>query len=204
MIAAVLSVGMLTACQTQEAPSPPPTSQPALTTATPEPAPTTEAAPATEAAPTTAEPVATTSEPEMDPTVLPEAARQQTEAGAEAFAEFYLGLLNHTGLHPEVGVLEEHSEQDCKSCANFEENVQQLVDDNHRNDQEALQVGSAQAVDLGGETVVFIDVDQSAYSVIDENGEVVRTYEARTGQFKISLTSGAQWKVAELQVMTPQ
>lgn len=109
MIAAVLSVGMLTACQTQEAPSPPPTSQPALTTATPEPAPTTEAAPATEATPTTAEPVATTTEPE--------AVIDTSEEGAEAFVEDWVGKLNEAYKSGDTSELDALYTPNCKSCA---------------------------------------------------------------------------------------
>lgn len=122
MIAAVLSVGMLTACQTQEAPSPPPTSQPALTTATPEPAPTTEAAPATEATPTTAEPVATTTEPE--------AVMDQSEEGAEAFVEHYISTLNAVHLRQaEVKELRALAKNSCKTCQGFADAADSVIFD---------------------------------------------------------------------------
>lgn len=109
MIAAVLSVGMLTACQTQEAPSPPPTSQPALTTATPEPAPTTEAAP------TTAEPAATTTAPEAT-TTEPEAVIDTSEEGAEAFVEDWVRVFNNAYQTGDAEALEALQTADCTSC----------------------------------------------------------------------------------------
>lgn len=199
IVAAVVSLGVLAGCQPEAKPSAPPTSEPALTTSTPEvtlePAPTTEAP-----APTSAEPAPTTEEAEAGPPEMPDEAKEQTEEGAEAFVEHYLDMLNYTGQHPQTGHLEPLGAEGCKSCRNYEDNVETLVEQGQRNDGPALTISGTNGIGSSATTIVLADIEQLDYDVLDTSGDKVRSYESRSGQLKFTLEPAEPWLVAEVQV----
>ncbi len=68
--------------------------------------------------PSTSSPTAATSEdPPLDYT--PEAWEEKTDAGAIAFVEHWIDLLNQGRLTGETGPMTEASTRACKTCANF-------------------------------------------------------------------------------------
>lgn len=125
LAAAATGLVLLAACDNQTEPAAPPTTQDALTTATATPNPTpdevdvtTEAAPTTaEAAPTTTEP--TTAEPAADdgPPEMPEEAKEQTDAGAEAFVRHWVASLDHVYAGGSADTVLALSGPDCQSCS---------------------------------------------------------------------------------------
>lgn len=131
LAAAATGLVLLAACDNQTEPAAPPTTQDALTTATATPNPTpdevdvtTEAAPTTaEAAPTTTEP--TTAEPAADdgPPEMPEEAKEQTDAGAEAFVSHYLDRVSWAHRIGDASGLERLAQPDCQSCTGLAESA---------------------------------------------------------------------------------
>ncbi|MDO5500741.1 MAG: hypothetical protein Q4F67_13790 [Propionibacteriaceae bacterium] len=127
IVAAVVSLGVLAGCQPEVKPSPPPTSEPALTTTTPAPTPQpteeeepTTDAPTTEAAATTEAPEPTSAEPEV--------AMDQTEEGAVAFVEHYIETLNAVHIsEADVDDLRELAQPSCRSCSAFTDAADEVL-----------------------------------------------------------------------------
>lgn len=100
--AAAVALAALAGCNSSE-PSAPPTSEPALTTATAEPD-----------VVATSEPVVTTEEPSEEPEV------GQSEESAEAFVEHYISVLSAIHLrNAEPEDLQALAAPGCKTCAAF-------------------------------------------------------------------------------------
>ncbi|AXH95766.1 DUF6318 family protein [Ornithinimicrobium avium] len=116
IVAVGLCLAVLSGCSQTPEPSPPPSSEDALTTSTPDKSEATSEAPPTDAA--------ETEEPEADgPPQMPEEATEQTEAGAEAFVEYYLNTLNAARASRDASELQRLATEECESCRNFEESA---------------------------------------------------------------------------------
>ncbi|WP_130012190.1 DUF6318 family protein [Serinicoccus sediminis] len=120
-IAVVAGLALLTACTQESEPSPMPTPEEALTTATQEP---------DDVAVTSAPAETATEEPTEDPAAegppeMPAEAREQTEEGAEAFAQHYIDVLNWAYRTGETGPAEELSGSECDSCSGLIEEASQ-------------------------------------------------------------------------------
>ena len=59
---------------------------------------------------------------------LPEAAKQNTPEGAEAYIRYYFDVVNLLHRQPELGVLQQVVDPGCESCANAEETISYLVE----------------------------------------------------------------------------
>jgi hypothetical protein len=173
--AAVMGMG---GCGGEEEPAAPPTSERALTSATP----TTEA-PTEDTSPTTEDVKPTTEAPTT------EAAEKfdQSEEGAEAFARHYIDLINSTGTNPKKGVLEPLATDECDTCENYAGNVKYLLENGLRNSGDAVEIVSSEPTLLGDDAVVMLSVKQLAIDVVDDDGGVDRSYEASTGTMKVDL-----------------
>ncbi|WP_010146169.1 DUF6318 family protein [Serinicoccus profundi] len=121
IIAAAASLALLPACTEETEPSPMPTSEDSLTTATEEPE---DEAATSEPEETTEGP--TTEEPDAEgPPEMPAEAEEQTEGGAEAFAEHYIAVLNWAYMTGETELAESLSDPECTSCAGLIEEAGQ-------------------------------------------------------------------------------
>ncbi|MGB3827777.1 MAG: DUF6318 family protein, partial [Ornithinimicrobium sp.] len=116
---AALSAALLAtaACSGTEEASPPPTPQAALTTEDSTSAP--DGVAATTAAPAPDD--AGQSAMVDGPPELPDAATEQTEAGAEAFVQHYIDVLNYASQNPDSIDLATLNTADCSSCFLFTE-----------------------------------------------------------------------------------
>lgn len=118
IVAAAVGLALLAGCGQSPEPSPPPTSEDALTTAT------TDVTQETETAPTTEAPETEEAEAEGPPQ-MPDAAKEQTEEGAEAFVEYYIQTVNagHLGnaTADDVRALAADS---CETCSAFAEVIE--------------------------------------------------------------------------------
>src|SRR5699024_2511246 len=66
------------------------------------------------------------------PPEMPEVAREDSEAGAAAFAAYYLEVLNYSTMAPESGLLSPLSDDSCKACASFEDMIDEYARQGHR------------------------------------------------------------------------
>ncbi|WP_028473940.1 DUF6318 family protein [Nocardioides alkalitolerans] len=72
------------------------------------------------------EPAEETTEPDVDAPELPEAATEQSEAGAEAFVRYYIDALNHAQATGDSGLLAQLSGEECLGCLGFVEAVDEV------------------------------------------------------------------------------
>ena len=133
------------------------------------------------------------------PPEMPELAREHTEEGAAAFAEYYMELVNYTGLHPEVGVLEALAGEECKTCRNYENNVKYFIENAVRTDKAPISIKSSRAVDFAEYHKAFLDIEVLAYSTISGDGAVHDFYEETEVTFIFTLSPADPWVVEEIQ-----
>ena len=195
VIVAVSALLALSACDTSGEPSAPPTGEDALTTATAEPAPVDDVEVTTEAEVTTEEP-SEDAAPE-----LPDEAKEFTEEGAAAFALHYIGVVNHTGIHPEDGLLEPLATDGCKSCQNHENTVTYSVENDEFLTGDIWTAGEPAVPVLSEDaTVVRLGVEEHEVGILDATGnEVDRT---SSGDYTLifDMTWSDGWLVREIQV----
>lgn len=131
---------------------------------------------------------------------VPEPARQHTKAGAKAFAEYYIGLVNSAGQRPNVGVLEPLGLQSCKSCDNYEGTVRYFVKHKQRFDGPQYRIKTAQVAGYS-EIAVFVKVvaSEPAVNIVGSTGKQIKQYPAidkSISVFELSWKHG--WRVATI------
>lgn len=125
---------------------------------------------------------------------------EHTEEGAAAFAEYYLSLINYTGLHPSVGILEQFSSPDCKTCAAYERNLDYLIENNATHDIAPLELKASRAIELTNRFEAFVELNVLSYSSITGDGQKVDQFDGGTGLTLIfTLTPGDPWVIQEMQ-----
>ena len=65
---------------------------------------------------------------------VPAAAREKTDAGAEAFVKYFFDQFNVAWTKPEAGLISSLSTKDCKFCSTTETQAKWLVDNKQRYD----------------------------------------------------------------------
>ncbi|REF29622.1 DUF6318 family protein [Calidifontibacter indicus] len=135
---------------------------------------------------------------------VPEEAKYKTDAGAIAFAKYYLETVNKVGKEPKVGVLEPLALPSCKTCVRQRQTVSALVADKQRFSGDQFVVLDASKLPSEGDVIVSVTVDQPATDTVDAKGSVVEKGEPlgrAAAVLTLIWTSG--WRVAELQQGTP-
>ncbi|WP_148043376.1 hypothetical protein [Flexivirga caeni] len=132
---------------------------------------------------------------------VPEPARQHTKAGAIAFAEHYIGLINSVGQEPKVGVLEPLALASCKSCDNFEGTIKYFVAHKQRFDGPQYKIKKSNVTGYS-EIATFIRVEASepAVSIVAASGSNVKRYPEvlkSVSIFRLDWRSG--WRVVTIQ-----
>ncbi|TWE11849.1 hypothetical protein BKA23_0640 [Rudaeicoccus suwonensis] len=123
---------------------------------------------------------------------VPEPARQHTAAGAEAFARYYIDLVNRLGQNPKPGVLEPLSLDSCKTCANFEDSAAYLSSHRERFSGPQFSIVRTYAnLDPSNENVITAVVSPLKGARLDQSNHVLKTYPADANQ---GLVFGLDWK----------
>lgn len=193
--AAVASLGLLAACDTSGEPSAPPTAQDALTTATSSP-------PEDEVVTSelvTEEP--TTEVPEAEgPPEMPAEAMEQTQAGAEAFVEHYVALINYTGSSPEIGLLEPLGGPSCESCRNHEASVEYAVENGDYLDKDTWSLGAVESSFSEDAARIQVDLSQSAQPYLRDGEPIDRALESAQETLIFRLDWDGSWRIQEITV----
>lgn len=171
LVAAFLAV--LVGCAGEQSPPPPRASPSSAASAPPyhpQPSPT-------------AAPTGTTSSTPSSSTVqvVPAAAREHSDAGAEAFVRFYIDQLNVSWTTPTAQLLGALSEPDCASCASLQATANRLVVGHERYASAPVSIRSVTAFGGGppGQQFVHLVMDQHRVDVIDGRGVVVASDAAK-------------------------
>jgi hypothetical protein len=132
---------------------------------------------------------------------VPVAARQHSEAGAEAFVRFYIDQLNIAWTTPRVGLLRGLSDPGCKSCSAFEGTASRLLAAGHHYAVAPVTVTSVSA--YGGapaqEQLLRATGTQNRADVVDQAGRTVSTDPLEPMKWDVLLAwEGARWRVLDL------
>ncbi|GAB3580288.1 DUF6318 family protein [Calidifontibacter terrae] len=101
---------------------------------------------------------------------MPEPAKFKTDAGAIAFAKYYLETVNKVGQSPKVGVLEALALPSCKTCANQQGSVKDWAANKERVSGPQFQVVSAHRVEGRAGTVVNVICKQPLTYIVSGDG----------------------------------
>nr|WP_281496938.1 DUF6318 family protein [Ornithinimicrobium sp. F0845] len=196
----VAVAALLAGCQGNAEPADPPTSQDALTT-TSDPEPTTQAPPPDDVDETSSPPddVVETTDAGGPPT-LPDEAKEDSEAGAEAFALHYIELINYTSRHPEVGLLEPLATDNCEACENHEASVAYSAEHKETIAQNLFEVSDSVSLHNPTDSVanIRVEVAQVGQDVVDQDGQVVDRLGDHLATMSFSLVWDGGWKVEDL------
>src|SRR5699024_9865753 len=197
MFAIVATAALLAGCQDTAEPADPPSDEEMGTS---DAAPTTaDAAPETQAPPDDVQQTSEAPEqaaPEPDgPPEMPEVAREDSEAGAEAFALHYVDLINYTGKYPEIGILEPLSADSCESCTNHEDSVSYSAKHHETLRGNIFAISDSVALHDPTNSVadVRLQVTQLSQDVLDADGNVVDTIEEKDATMVLGLTWDQEW-----------
>ncbi|GAA4871906.1 DUF6318 family protein [Serinicoccus chungangensis] len=187
IIAAAASLVLLPACTESNEPSPMPTSEDALTTATESPEEPDDVAVTSEPDETAEE----TEEPAAEgPPEMPAEAEEQTEEGAVAFALHYIEVLNSAMTRPEVGLLEPLALDSCATCDNFEELIAYGAGENEYLARPMVDTGEPQSIFTGETARVLLPAEQTAQPFLRDGDPVDRALE----QQELSLVVRVSWQ----------
>ena len=112
---------------------------------------------------------------------VPVAARQHSEAGAEAFVRFYIDQLNLAWTVPDPTRLAALGDPECLSCASLEHTARELAAMKRRYAAAPVSITTVAAFGgaPAGQQLVRLAMEQHAVSVIDGGGHVVTRDEAK-------------------------
>lgn len=148
--------------------------------------------------PTTAAPSVTPA-PEPGPTLPPEALAN-TPTGAEAFARYYIDVLNEAARTFDPGPLQAISDPRCMTCRAYIQSFEDSAAGAERYEGGHLTVRSVSGATLAeGTQQVLLDYDAEPLKVFDSNGALTVTNPAETNStLVIELRrQGDSWVVLE-------
>ncbi|UJH69865.1 DUF6318 family protein [Ornithinimicrobium sp. INDO-MA30-4] len=168
-VASALALGLaLSACSDAGEPSMPPSG---------------DGARSTTAVPSDDQVVATTEAPSKaaEPTAMPTSEMEESVEGAEAFATYYMSLINATVSDPRTGLFTEFASPSCEGCLNLENSVSDLQADGLSGPDTVISYSEPRIEMTGSTYVAQFDANQDAYDLVDSNGTVVRSVEGAQG-----------------------
>ncbi|MBD3783246.1 MAG: hypothetical protein IE926_09885 [Micrococcales bacterium] len=133
---------------------------------------------------------------------IPAAARQKTNAGAEAFVRFFFDQFNVAWTQPQPGLIKALSDPACQFCAKAESTAQYL----NAHAQRYQSVPSTLlTVDVfggapTGQQFTEIHLVQNAAKIVDSAGKVVDTDPRLDKRYYVTLKwAGDGWRLLELE-----
>lgn len=112
---------------------------------------------------------------------IPPSAREQTEAGAEAFVRFYIAQSARAWVEADASQLAGLATANCATCSNLEETAVDLRADGQKYSAVPIKVISLSVFRRSKAEVVFdAELREQNVSVVDSKGSVVESFPART------------------------
>jgi hypothetical protein len=146
-----------------------------------------------------------TPSPSLVPPVLPAAAKQPTQAGAEAFFKYFIETYNYAYAALDLTPMKAICDSASKFCAGVYSGVGQLVADGRSQTGARVHVTTAQAGPISGKQVSLIDgvVRQDPGSTLDVTGNVTDTLDghaAKSAKAVVQWLSGA-WRIMAMEIV---
>src|SRR4051794_11026217 len=146
-----------------------------------------------------------TTRPRPRPTVtpaVPAAARRHSAAGAEAFARFYLELVNRAWSEPNPDLLRPYVLPTCKTCANQIAAATELRRRGLKYAGPSVQLGPSVITPdhPGGRTTVQVGFKQLRQGIVDEQGRQVERTRQDQALFDVDLIwrAGSGWRIVTI------
>ena len=178
-VGALLATLLLSGCQAEE--TPPAGAFPSVSSGSP-----------------SASPASTSPSPSASPSSeIPAAAREKSQAGAEAFVRYFVKQSAHAWISADPNLITALSDPDCKSCASLASTAAQLRERGHRYADLPISVVSVDAL-TGDEQRqnVAATIDQRAVNVVDSDGNIVSSDQADSLERTFLLYwEGSGWRV---------
>lgn len=134
---------------------------------------------------------------------VPQAARQHTKAGAQAFVTYYLTTMNQAAQHPVPEPIKEISRPGCKTCAEWSEVFSTLVKDSTHYDGVVFGIPTnVRVTEISPESChLFFNLHQNAANIRSQKTGAITSPGKETRMnvvFELKWTS-AGWRTAEVQ-----
>lgn len=130
---------------------------------------------------------------------VPKAARAHTFAGAQAFAEFYVGLINKAWTTPDPELLRPYGLPSCKSCANYVRTAEDFRTKSQRYADVPLTVVAGAWLPESSSSLVLVSLvyRQRPVAIVDASGRVVHRSTAlvASSEFQVGWQR-AGWHIA--------
>jgi hypothetical protein len=124
---------------------------------------------------------------------VPDEAREQSDAGAEANARYFLSLTSYSFETLDTTPLRELS-RNCEFCTNLAQTIETDAASGHKFVGGKVEVGQdAQVARAGTSTEVYVSVSQTALQVLDASGVEVRQQPA----YDVAASVIMEWKDAD-------
>jgi hypothetical protein len=168
----------------------------------PDPSPSTGSASATSSASPSVTPSPSPSVTASGPEI-PAAAREQTEAGAEAFVRFFFDQVNMSrGPNRELASSSHLSDPECQFCQKSEESTLGFVADGQRYASQPVEVRGIEPI-VGapsGQQYLAATFEQKASRIVDQSGTAVTSVKRQVGERYVVLAwSGGRWWMREME-----
>ncbi|MGL4173537.1 MAG: DUF6318 family protein [Actinomycetota bacterium] len=120
-------------------------------------------------------PAPTTTVGPLELSVIPKEARARTDAGAAAFAEFYVSRINEAWTRPDPELLRPFGLPTCKSCASLTDLAEELQKSSYRYEEGPAEV-LAKNPENSDPSRMFIQLSirQNPEKIVDQSGKTIR------------------------------
>jgi hypothetical protein len=136
---------------------------------------------------------------------VPPAARANTPAGAEAFARFYLELVNRAWSEPNPDLLRPYVLPTCKTCTRDLQTAEELRRLGHRYAGPAAALGPSVVTpaSVPDRRTVQVVLKQLRQVIRDRHGKVVERVPAEKAVLEVTLRRqrSTEWRIATIKVV---
>jgi hypothetical protein len=138
---------------------------------------------------------------------VPKAARAHTFAGAQAFAEFYVGQVNVAWTEARADLLEGYAGTGCRTCANFGETAAQLGRSGQRYERAPFVIRSGTWLPESTLDIAVVDLvlTQRATRIVGPGGYPVDSVAAEAAVSRSRLRwVASSWRIESMQIVAPR
>jgi len=131
---------------------------------------------------------------------IPEAARQNTPEGAQAFALYAGGIFDQAFSDSDSSLIDQISEKTCKTCSGAKSAIDQYKDQNqHYIGRWANFSDPTYSNQADGITRVIVVSEQVGAKVVGSTGYTVKTINPNKGKLSVQLVYTDRWRLSEIQ-----
>jgi len=123
---------------------------------------------------------------------LPDAAKENTPEGAEAFIRYYFDVANGLYMDPKPGVISVLAFEDCQSCASMEAQISDMAAQSQRARTQPYEIRSMARVGGSFDDVTTFNMVMNlpANAILDSNGDAT----SESGAAEMTGEGAAKWQ----------